>query len=93
MRASWLLTALALVLAGCAGASARGHLGCTPSCNREYDVCSDSAGASRSAAGSYFGAGAACDRELTTCLRECAAAAAQADKSKADKTRKAPEAP
>ena len=68
-----------LALAGCAGPdSGRGELapagakraGCERACNRDYDICADSAGAKRGG-GSFFGVGAACDRQVSGCLQQC----------------------
>ena len=70
----WLGGALAslaaLGLAGCAGPAGSRHITCHQACERDYDMCADSAGASRGGA-SFFGVGAACQRELTACFKAC----------------------
>ncbi len=66
-----------LALAACAGPAGSRQMSCPQSCNRDYDVCSDSAGAGRGG-GSFFGVGAACQRQLTACLKSCEVSAAQA---------------
>ena len=67
-----------LALAACAGPAGSRQMSCPQSCNRDYDVCSDSAGAGRGGGGSFFGAGAACQRQLTACLKSCEVSTAQA---------------
>ncbi len=79
MTAKWLGAALALALlalAGCAAPAGGRHLSCSQACNRDYDICADSAGANRGGA-SFFGVGAACQRQLTACLKNCDLAAVQ----------------
>lgn len=43
---------------------------CERACNRDYDVCSDGAGARRGGS-SFYGMGAACDRQVKECLASC----------------------
>ena len=78
MTGRWFGMALALlVLAGCAGPAGSRRMSCPQSCDRGYEVCSDSAGAGRGGQ-SFFGVGAACERELKACLKNCDLAAVQA---------------
>ena len=90
MMGRWFGTALlALGLTACAGPGGGRHLTCAQSCDRSYDTCADSAGASRSGA-SFFGVGAACQRDLTACLKNCEIAAAQAKPAAKDGAKAAP---
>ncbi|MEI6559473.1 MAG: hypothetical protein WCO00_13800 [Rhodospirillaceae bacterium] len=83
MTGRWIgAAAMALVLAGCAGPAGGRQRTCAQACNRDYDVCAESAGANRGGA-SFFGAGAACQRQVTDCLKSCDAVAAQAEAAKA----------
>ncbi len=73
MMGKWLgvtLVALGLGLAGCAGPAGGRHSTCPQACNRDYDVCAESASASRGGA-SFFGSGAVCQREVSACLKNC----------------------
>ena len=89
MTGKWFGMALAgVVLAGCAG-PANMSMSCSQSCNRDYDVCSDSTGASRDGS-SFFGVGAACQRQLSACLKSCELAAVQAQPSAKDGAKSAP---
>ena len=83
------IAVVVLALAGCVGAdvesgnaspAAAKRAACQTTCNRDYDVCADSAGAQRSGAGSFFGAGAACSRQVAACIQQCKAVVVQPQK-------------
>lgn len=52
------------------GTAAASRASCERSCQRAYDVCSDS-GAARRNEGSLFGASAGCERHYKSCLPRC----------------------
>ncbi|MEI8394226.1 MAG: hypothetical protein WCF85_05780 [Rhodospirillaceae bacterium] len=85
-----------LVLSGCAdpigsagdpspGAAKRAA--CERSCNRDYDVCSDSGGGGRGG-GAFYGPAAACERQTRSCLERCQTITIQQQKPAAKKDSK-----
>ena len=87
MPGKWRGAVLALLaLGGCAGPGNLKQLTCPQTCNRDYDVCSESTGAARGGA-SFFGAGAACQRQLAACLKNCELDAAEAKPAPKDEAK------